>query len=95
MGRGYRAIARNGRVLLATDQPLPELAQRTVWIRVQVWHRAILAGERAEPYGVLLVVRSRVFADEPIYKTGLVRVPGPGCALAIAVGGGMVLEFQE
>src|SRR5947209_19911878 len=54
IGRGYRAIARNGRILLASDVPLPQLDGVVVSVRVQTWHRTILPGDPAEPYGLLL-----------------------------------------
>jgi hypothetical protein len=96
VGRSYRAIARNGRVLLATDQPLAELADRVAQTRLQVWHQAILPGDRAEAYGILLCVRcDPLSAPYPIYTTRLVRAPDPSCALAVELGGGFVLEFQR
>ena len=59
--QGHRAIARNGRVLLATDRPLAELADRPAQVRLQVWHRAILPGDAPAPYGILLCVRCARF----------------------------------
>src|SRR5260370_33497636 len=53
LGRGYRAIARNGRVLLAAHETLADLIDRPVRIRFQVWHRVILIGDRPEPYGIV------------------------------------------
>jgi hypothetical protein len=96
VGPGYRAIARNGRVLLATQQSLAELVNRPAQTRLQVWHRAILPGDPAEPYGIVLCVRSNpLSAPCPIYRTRLVRAPAPRCALALELGGGLVLEFQR
>src|SRR5437870_4378628 len=96
VGQGYRAIARNGRVLLATDQPLAELVERPAQARLQVWHRAILPGDAAEPYGIVLWMRSDPrSAPCPVYTTKLVRDPAPCCVLAIQLGGGLVLEFQK
>src|SRR5262245_28201702 len=64
-GRGYRAIARNGRVLWASDVPLAELPSRVTRLRIQTWHKVILPGEAPEPYGVLLCIRSEQMpADE-------------------------------
>jgi hypothetical protein len=42
VGRSYRAIARNGRVLLATNRHLEEWIDRPAEVRLQTWHRAIL-----------------------------------------------------
>lgn len=96
VGQGYRGIARNGRVLLATDQPLADLANRPTQTRLQVWHRAILPGDAAEPYGILLCVRSdRHSAPDPSYRTRLAKAPTLGGSLVLELGGGMVLEFQK
>src|SRR5262245_20633083 len=57
VGPGRRAVARNGRVLLCSDQPLDTLAGQTASVRLQTWHRAILPGDLPAPYGVLLCVR--------------------------------------
>lgn len=93
-GHGYRAIARNGRVLLASDRPLAELPGRVARARLQTWHRAILPGEPARPYGVLLSLRcGHRHAEEPIYTARLVRDPEEGFALTLDVGGGLVLEL--
>src|SRR5439155_11412891 len=54
IGRSHHAIARNGRVLLASDQPLAELAGVVARVRLQTWHKAILPGEAAELWGILL-----------------------------------------
>ena len=91
-GRGYRALARNGRILLAGDRPLGELPDRVVWLRVQTWHRAILPGDRPEPYGILLCV-GRSVPPAPAYDARLVRCPSPTAVLTVDVGGGWVLEF--
>src|SRR5437870_1095548 len=58
VGQSYRAVARNGRVLLAADRSFAELTDRPAQVRVQIWHRVILPGDPAEPYGILLCVRS-------------------------------------
>jgi hypothetical protein len=94
VGRSHRYIARNGRVLLATDLLLAELAGRIVEMRFQVWHRAILREAPAEPYGVLLVVRgSPSRLKGVLYNTRLVDKPAQPYALALALGGETVLEF--
>jgi hypothetical protein len=103
VGKGYRAIARNGRVLLATDRPLEEMADLLCRLRLQAWHRAILPGDPAEPYGTLVCARGE--EDEirgPIYGALLAPVNGPRrhraaaatFDLALAVGGGLRLEFR-
>jgi hypothetical protein len=96
VGQGYRAVARNGRVLLATNRPLAEWVDRPAQVRLQIWHRAILPGDRPEPYGILLCLRDILeSALMPIYTTRLVGMPDPSCALAVELGGGLVLEFRN
>ena len=95
VGRGYRAIARNGRVLLASDLPPTELTGRLVRVRLQTWHKAILAGDVPSPYGLLLCLRSPEGEDvPPEFEAQLVRQPGGSFPLAIEVGGGSLLEFR-
>jgi hypothetical protein len=92
VGRGYRAVARNGRVLLAGDRPLAELTDQVVRLRLQTWHKAILPGDRPEPYGLLLCVRRA--AVDALYVARLT----PRCeefVLAMDVGGGMALEIRH
>ncbi len=57
VGRGYRAVARNGRILLASNRSLADLAGRVARIRIQPWHRIFLPGEDPELCGLLLHVR--------------------------------------
>ena len=94
--QNYRAIARNGRVMLATDRPLADLTDRPARARLQVWHRAILPGDRPEPYGIVFYLRSVSRSlGSPVYRTRMVKTPAPGCSLALDLGGGLVLEFQR
>src|SRR5262249_26159864 len=95
VGSGYRAVARNGRVLLASDLPVPELTGLTAWVRLQTWNRAILQGDRPEPYGVLLCVRQ---CDGPVaqpVRTARLLAAKEATAEAfhLDVGGGLVLSF--
>jgi hypothetical protein len=94
-GMRYRAVARNGRVLLASDRPLAALAGITARLRLQSWHRVILEGDRPEPYGLLLCVRGQVRPDPgPLYAGRLVPDPEEPFALAIDLGGRLFLEFR-
>src|SRR5947199_10831558 len=54
VGRGYRAVARNGRILLASNMPMESLVDREAQIRLQPWRKVILPGERPETYGILI-----------------------------------------
>src|SRR5262245_62037945 len=67
VGRGGRAVARNGRVLLAADRPLPELAGRAAHVRLQTWHRALLPGDPPEPHGILLCLREITETTSRLY----------------------------
>jgi hypothetical protein len=96
VGAGYRAIARNGRVLLASDRPLEDLAGRTAWVRLQIWHRTILPGDPAEAFGILLCVRDDPQERAiPSYSAKLVASPTPDFVLTVDVGGARVLEFRR
>jgi hypothetical protein len=65
-------------------------------MRLQIWHRALLPGDRPEAYGILLCIRSESGSViNPIYHTKLVQSPAPNSALALDVGGGLALEFQS
>jgi hypothetical protein len=95
-GKGHRAIARNGRILLASPFALAELPGRVTRLRLQVWHKVILPAAAAEPYGILLsVYPERAPAKGPLYQAALERDPGEGSALYLTVGGGAVLTFRE
>ena len=93
-GRGYRAVARNGRILLACDQPLVDLIDREARVRFQVWHRALLPGDRPEPYGLLVCIDSRYrTAPDRLYHTRLVKSGESAADLILDVGGGLELAF--
>jgi hypothetical protein len=95
VGRSYRAIARNGRVLLASDLPLQELAGRIARLRLQVWHRALVAGNTPQPYGWLLCIRSEPGpADQPLYHARLTRSLDADADLILDVGGREMLAFM-
>ena len=95
-GRGYRAVARNGRVLLASPLPLAELVGRAVRLRLQAWHRAILPGDSPEPWGILLCVHLEDRpGSEPPFTTRLAFPCAGESDLCLDVGGGLVLEFRR
>jgi hypothetical protein len=93
VGHGYRAIARNGRVLLATDRSLEEMTGRVARARVQTWHRRILAGDPLEPYGILLCLRSEESSDEPALEARVGSVSEDLLDFALDLGGQRVLAF--
>jgi len=94
VGRSYRAIARNGRVLLASDVTLQNLVGRIARLRMQTWHAAVLPGDRPAPRGILLVLRT---SDEETaaFECRLSRLSAEPFDLAIDVGGGSRLEFRR
>ena len=95
VGRGYRAMARNGRVLLASRLPLAELAGHAARLRLQPWNRAVLPGDVPEPYGLLLCLDTgRRPAPGPIYETRLEPVEGEPAELCLDVGGRLALAFR-
>jgi hypothetical protein len=93
VGPGWRAVARNGRVLLASDRPLEELTGRAVLLRLQTWHREVLPGEGPTPRGILLCLRADE-GDEPLLTTELAAAPEGACELALDVGGRLWLVFR-
>jgi len=95
VGRGYRSIARNGRILLASDRALEELAGIAAHVRLQVWHRKILPEDRAEPYGYLLSVRGcrHRLPCVPCWVLRLVADPTPHPELLVDVGGRRWLQL--
>jgi hypothetical protein len=96
VGAGYRAIARNGRILLASRQPLDELVGRAALIRFQTWHRTILPNEAPETYGVLMCASSRPeLGRSAQFIARLCPVTEEPSELALDVGGGLVLEFRR
>lgn len=94
-GRGHRAVARNGRVLLVSPRPLADLEGWTAKLRLQVWHRTLLAGEAPEPYGLLLVLGpERVGATSPRHGTYLTPALEGPFVLALDLGGRLSLAFR-
>jgi hypothetical protein len=97
-GPGCRRVSRNGRVLLCADRPVDELSGCDCCVRFQIWNRAILAGERPEPYGLLFCVRGiesngRDHGDS--FTTLLVSRQSASGELALDLGGDFVLEFRS
>jgi len=94
-GSTYRAIARNGRILLCADRPLEELPGRLIRLRLQTWHRVYLPGETPQPHGILLCMRGIPDEDTitPVFEMRLRPLAEATGELHIEVGGRMVLDF--
>jgi hypothetical protein len=97
-GRGHRAVARNGRVLLASQVPIEELVDTEVRLRFQVWHRRFLPGAPAEPWGILLCtapVNSQASggSEDVIRRARLAKQLGSADDLGLEVGGGLIVAF--
>jgi hypothetical protein len=100
VGKGYRAVARNGRILLASDLSLEALAHAPAQVRLQIWHKVLLPDDPPLPYGLLLSIRSGIRADNPtVFQARLATRSGSAaptsCGLTVDVGGGMGLEFHR
>jgi len=96
VGRGHRAVARNGRILLASDAPVTELGGQAASVRLQTWHRAILPGDVPELFGLLLCIRKCPSGGTASHDAELNRRGEERAAradLVLDVGGGMVLAF--
>jgi hypothetical protein len=94
VGKGYRAVSRNGKVLLVSRRSLDELTGRDVCVRFQTWQRSILPGEPAAPFGILMCVFP---ADEGAVVSHVARlcaVSEQVAELVLEVGGGQILEFR-
>jgi hypothetical protein len=94
--RGHHYIARNGHVLLVARLPLAELIGRAARVRLQKWHRAILAGDRPTLYGVLLWMdAARAPVSGSLYRMRLEKTGNPLADLTLDVGGGLVLMVER
>jgi hypothetical protein len=90
----YRAVSRNGRVLLASRLPLAELPGRNLQVRLQTWHKLILPGEPPQPWGILLCLQPHPEpAAEPVHVARLLPSGDPSLDMALEVGGGLNLTF--
>lgn len=95
IGTKLRAIARNGRVLLCADRPLDRLAGQIAQLRLQTWHRSILAGDPPQPYGILVCIRGWEPGEvsAPIFDMRLRPCGEANGNLRLEVGGCSVLDF--
>jgi hypothetical protein len=108
--RYQHAVSRNGLVLLLDSRAAAHLGEDAssaasagqqpapAQIRLAIWHRAVLPGDPAEPYGILVVVNEgfaqSARADEPRpYLALLACSEHPSAALLLDLGAGRILSF--
>lgn len=101
IGRHFRAVSRNGMVLLIGAEQHAEISAARMRLRMSIWHRAHLPNEAAEPWGILLYAQ-RGEANGPAAipaagHRGLIASldadHAPDSALSIELGGQRVLNF--
>lgn len=96
VGSSCRAIARNGRVLLASPWPLGETAGRLARVRLQTWHRALLPGDPPRPHGILLCLHAPVRRETgPVPAVRIVPEVPPDARLGLDLGGLRFLVFEQ
>jgi hypothetical protein len=102
IGRGYRAIARNGRILLVSRLPLDELIDREAAIRLQPWRKVILPGEKPEIFGILICVQDSEDCSylnrsqkHEIFHVRLSDADVASAEIALDVGGGSTLVLEK
>lgn len=96
VGRHFRAIARNGRVLLASDLPATAWAGRCARARLQTWHKVILPGSPPEPYGILMCLWTlKDAASERFYEGHLQQAADASLPLCLELGGRRWLGFRR
>jgi hypothetical protein len=96
VGRGYRAIARNGRVLLASSLPLVEWTGQAAHLRLQTWRKILLPHDPPQPYGILLSLRPAAESAALVEYECVLTPPGDEPhQLRIDVGGRMVLTIRR
>lgn len=98
VGRHYRAISRNGLILLLSPQPLNNYQDSLVQLRMSVWHRASLPGQTPSPWGILLCVRDRHFPPDEkptqsLLKATLAPARHPSAKIALDLGGERFINF--
>jgi hypothetical protein len=96
VGRHFRAVSRNGKVLLASYLPAAELEGQVVLLRFTIWHRRLLAGDPPQPAGVLLGAWPAATAarkGEAPLEAELAAIPHPQGRLHLDLGGGRILSL--
>jgi hypothetical protein len=98
VGKHHRAVARNGRVLLASALALDELEGQEVTLRVAPWHRRVLPGDAPRPEGVLLCAwpgrpAPAVRDAQALHRAVVAGAADPAGVLHIDLGGLRVLSL--
>ena len=75
--------------------PAARLDGRPALVRLQTWHKAVLPGEPASPYGVLLNLRTRgELPAGPFWTMRIVEMREAAGDLLLDMGGGTALAFS-
>jgi hypothetical protein len=97
IGRHHKSISRNGLILMMSTVPLPNLAGTGARIRLSIWHRSHLPGERAQAYGLLLHVEARQAPSRTSHTNPHTAEIGAShdadALLSFELGGGRFLNF--
>ncbi len=97
IGVHYRAISRNGLVLLVSPDPPSRLDGVRARLRLAVWHRAFLRNEPAEPWGILLHATPQISRHaegvSDLLQAAIEREALRAAALSIDLGGERILNF--
>lgn len=99
VGRHFRAISRNGLVLWMSALPMSECCDAMLRLRISIWHRASLPGERPSPWGLLVYVEPCPSAaagsppPQPLYDGRFGSCASPNAALSIELSDRRFLNF--
>src|SRR6185437_14402396 len=102
VGRHFRAISRNGLVLWMSALPMSECCDAMLRLRISIWHRASLPGERPSPWGLLVYVEpcpsaapDSVSPPESVYDGTFESCAAPHAALSIELCNRRFLNFGD
>ena len=96
IGRHFRAVSKNGQVLLLTPREAGEMEDAITRLRLSIWHRPNHSGEKPEPWGISLCALANCtgFAAQPrLLFAKLDHGQARGAALSIALGDERFVNF--
>jgi hypothetical protein len=100
VGRHFKAISRNGLVILMSTFPPRDVPNSTaVRLRVAVWHRSHLQHEPATPYGLLLHAQvlqiTGTLPHDRVYRAEVTASHSSDAALSLELGGERFLNILK